>query len=133
MVSSSCYCCILDSRRRKNNHQITKEEPKPRTENPVRIHESDPDPNITWNDEERADSAAAAVCSSSAKDFYDSSSSSKQRKKLRSSSGNQGFVHKGMFRFNRQPFVPPLPRSKSFRWLDWEPSLSSVHELSQEI
>ena len=31
---------------------------------------------------------------------------------------------------NKTPFVPPLPKAKSFRGLQWEPSLTSVQELS---
>ncbi|CAN0929367.1 hypothetical protein LINGRAHAP2_LOCUS37027 [Linum grandiflorum] len=138
-MTSSC-CCLMESRKisRRRNQEITKEEPDRIPVRTVHHHPEeeegeavDPDANITWDDEPEEPAVF------SAKHFY----ASLQRKKARPSCSTdqrpRGFDNKGFerrsFRFNRQPFVPPLPGSRSFRGLEWEPSLSSVQELSQEI
>ncbi|CAI0390442.1 unnamed protein product [Linum tenue] len=72
--------------------------------------------NITWDEQ---DISEENVCQ--ARDFYASKDrwsrcSERKTKNVRSR--------------KRQPFVPPLPRSRSFKGSSWEPSLTSVQELS---
>ncbi|KAJ4825440.1 hypothetical protein Tsubulata_047935, partial [Turnera subulata] len=71
------------------------------------------DANITWDSSE--DFSEESVCS--AKDFYvsrDREPKVPARKSTRA----------------KKPFVPPLPRGRSLRVSGWEPSLTSVQELS---
>ncbi|CAI0463479.1 unnamed protein product [Linum tenue] len=73
--------------------------------------------NITWDEQDISEEEN--VCR--ARDFYASKDmwsrcSERKTRNVRSR--------------KRQPFIPPLPRSRSFKGLSWEPSLTSVQELS---
>lgn len=71
------------------------------------------DVNITWD--VGGDMSEESVCS--AKEFYESKDRLPKylvRKSVRA----------------KKPFVPPLPKARSFQGLGWEPSLTSVKELS---
>ncbi|CAK7332571.1 unnamed protein product [Dovyalis caffra] len=71
------------------------------------------DANITWD----ASRDISEESVGSAKDFYMSKDRWPRYKAKRTVKA-------------KKPFVPPLPKARSFRGLSWEPSLTSVQEVS---
>ncbi|WCJ38538.1 hypothetical protein M5689_019595 [Euphorbia peplus] len=74
------------------------------------------DVNITWD----LSKESSDVSVSSAKDFYNS--------KSKLSRDSKRSVRRGVRA--KKAFVPPLPKTRTFRAPNWEPSLTSVQEVS---